>query len=324
MTNASKAERLLNLIVMLLETSRPISLQEIHQTIPGYGQDQWDAFKRMFERDKQELHEMGIPVERAPMDVWELEEGYRIPKDRYYLPELELAPDELAALWLAAGLVRMRDDATARSAMLKLGHNKPVEQSTNPHWLSADLSLTAPSLPIAFEAVTEKKTLTFAYRSRSGEAVRILDPYGLVHRKGVWYLVGMDHGSTEVRSFRLDRVQGVIRQTDPTKSGADFEAPENFRAEAALETPPFVQGIRIMQAEVVFAPSVAWWAERSSPWLNLQSQSGGGAIAFVEVTDVDGFIGWVLSFGDGAEVTAPPELREVMHERLAEMCEPKK
>jgi len=305
---------------MLLETSRPISLQEIHQTIPGYGQDQWDAFKRMFERDKQELHEMGIPVERAPMDVWEIEEGYRIPKDRYYLPELELAPDELAALWLAAGLVRMRDDATARSAMLKLGHNSPVDRSLHPQWLSADLSLAAPNLPASFEAVSERKRVTFSYRSRSGEKVRTLDPLGLVHRKGVWYLVGLDHGTSEVRSFRLDRVVGEVRQTDPTKSGPDFEPPENFRAEAALETPPFVQGTRLMKADVKFAPSASWWVERSSPWLDLTPEDGGGASATVEVTDVDGFISWILSFGEGAEVTAPSELRAAMLRRLRDIC----
>src|SRR5207249_12230379 len=72
-----KAERLLNLVAMLLETPRPVTAQQIRETIPGYDQDSWETFKRMFERDKDELREMGIPVELAPTDQWAAEEGYR-------------------------------------------------------------------------------------------------------------------------------------------------------------------------------------------------------------------------------------------------------
>ncbi|MGH2687534.1 MAG: helix-turn-helix transcriptional regulator, partial [Actinomycetota bacterium] len=113
-----KAERLLNLVAMLLETSRPVTAQQIRETIPGYDQGNWETFKRMFERDKDELREMGIPLELVATDAWEVEEGYRIPKDRYYLPELRLEEDEMAALVLAAGLVRMQDPEAARTALL--------------------------------------------------------------------------------------------------------------------------------------------------------------------------------------------------------------
>lgn len=315
-----KAERLLNLIVMLLEAPRPVSLQEIHATIPGYGQDQWDAFKRMFERDKQELREMGIPLERGPLDVWETDEGYRIPKDRYYLPELGLEPDELAALWLAAGLVRMHDEATVRSAMLKLDYGAPVEQPPGPERLSADFALASPSLPAAFEGVSDRKRLVFDYRSRSGQKNRTVDPYGLVHRKGAWYLVGHDHLSHEVRSFRLDRVVGQIHLADPTKPGPDFEPPENFRAEEALEVPPFVQGAPVIQAKVSFDASAGWWVERSNPWLQVEMHEDGSASASVEVTDIDGFLSWILSFGEAAEIKGPQTLRTEVESRLAEIC----
>lgn len=315
-----KAERLLNLIVMLLEAPRPVSLQEIHATIPGYGQDQWEAFKRMFERDKQELREMGIPIERGPMDVWETDEGYLISKDRYYLPELGLEPDELAALWLGAGLVRMHDEATVRSAMLKLAYDAPVHQPPATGRLSADFALASPNLPVAFEGVSERKRVTFTYKSRSGEKRRTVDPYGLVHRRGAWYLVGFDHLSEEVRSFRLDRVVGQVHLADPTQLEPDFEPPENFRPEDALLMPPFVQGSPVMHAEVHFDPSAGWWVERSSPWLDVQIHADGSASAVVEVTDADGFLSWILSFGEAAEVKSPPELRNMLGERLAEIC----
>jgi len=316
-----KAERLLNLIVMLLETTRPVGLNEIHATIPGYGQEQWDAFKRMFERDKDELREMGIPLERAPLDVWETEEGYRIPKDRYYLPELSLAPEELAALWLAAGLVRMKDPETTRSALLKLAPDAPVDETPKGPWLTADLSLAVPGLPKVFEAIAERKKLAFTYRSRGGEKDRKVDPYGLVHRKGMWYLVGLDADSNEVRSFRLDRMAGEARLIDPSKPGPEFTVPENFRPEAALDLPPFVQGPRLVQATVRFDATTAWWVERASSWLQLEPQDDGGAVGTVEVTDTAGFVSWLLSFGEGAELMAPPELRAETANRLAQMCD---
>lgn len=315
-----KAERLLNLIVMLLEAPRPVSLQEIHATIPGYGQDQWDAFKRMFERDKQELREMGIPLERSALDVWETDEGYRIPKERYYLPELGLKPDELAALWLAAGLVRMHDEAIVRSAMLKLAYDAPVDEPPVTGPVQADFALASPNLTPAFEAVSERKRVSFKYRSRSGERSREVDPYGLVSRRGAWYLVGLDHLSSEVRSFRLDRVVGQLRLTDPTKPEPDFQPPRDFHPEAALDAPPFVQGSPVVKVRVRFDSSAGWWVARSSPWLDVEIEEDGSAIAVVEVTDVDGFFSWTLSFGESAEILEPPELREKIGERLAEIC----
>ena len=84
-------ERLLNLTALLLESSRPLTFAQIRERIPAYGQREVDTAKRMFERDKDLLRETGIPIELVPTDPFEIEEGYRIPKERYYLPELDLA-----------------------------------------------------------------------------------------------------------------------------------------------------------------------------------------------------------------------------------------
>ena len=100
-----KVERLVNLIALLLNTRRPLTVEEIRNTVPGYQQEDYSSFKRMFERDKEELRSLGIPIERRFTDVWEVEEGYLISKDRYYLPELDLDPDEMAALWIASRIV---------------------------------------------------------------------------------------------------------------------------------------------------------------------------------------------------------------------------
>lgn len=313
-----KSERLLNLIVMLLETARPVTPEEIHHTIPGYGQDQWDAFKRMFERDKEELREMGIPL-AISVGEFEDKEGYRIPKDRYYLPDLNLAPDEVAALWLAAGLVKMKDPVTARMALMKISDEElvaPVPQS-----MTVDLALSAPNLAKAYECVTQRRRVAFKYSSRGEERTRSVRPYGLVHRKGAWYLAGHDEDADAIRSFRLDRIKGALRSIDVGTHGHEFEVPEDFRPEAALELPPFTQGDQAITATVRFDPSSAWWVERSSPWLRLEFEDDGSASADVNVADPGGFTSWVLSYGEAAEIVSPQDLRDTIRGRLEEICE---
>ncbi len=316
-----KAERLLNLIVLLLETPRPLTPREIHGTVPGYGQQEWHTFKRMFERDKEELREMGIPLELQPTDAWDLEEGYRIPKERYYLPDVDLSSEEAAALWLGAGMLRLRNPADARSALLKLGGDLPPADAAAPAWLVADLALTLPGLPTAFEAVAERKRLTFHYRGREQARPRTVEPYGLVHRRGAWYLVGRDDRSRQVRSFRLDRVAGELHFSEPSRPGPEFEPPEGFRPEAALVAPPFVAAEGTgTRAEVRFDASTAWWVERGEPWLKLRRLENGAAEAEVDVVDRSGFVRWVLAYGDGAEILGPPELRVEVRRRLEELC----
>src|SRR3989442_11080535 len=96
-----------------------MTVDEIRNTIPGYQQGDYASFKRMFERDKEELRALGIPIERRYTDVWEVEEGYLIPKDRYYLPELDLTPDEMAALWVVSG-VTVEPGGKDEQALIKL------------------------------------------------------------------------------------------------------------------------------------------------------------------------------------------------------------
>src|SRR6266542_3241433 len=85
-------ERLINLVALLLEARRPLTFEQIRSLMPAYQQGDLAAAKRMFERDKDTLREVGIPVEQ----------GYRISKDEYYLPEVSFTPDEVWALFVAA------------------------------------------------------------------------------------------------------------------------------------------------------------------------------------------------------------------------------
>ena len=111
-------ERLLNLVGLLLETRTPLTFEQIRSTLEPYGQANVDSAKRMFERDKDILRDYGVPLELVDTDAWGTEQGYLIPKERYYLPEIEFTPEELGALMVAAQGVR--GETPAEQAVRKL------------------------------------------------------------------------------------------------------------------------------------------------------------------------------------------------------------
>ena len=107
-----KTERLLGLVVCLLSSERYLTAVQIRAAVPGYPES-FEAFKRMFERDKEELRELGIPLETGSNSALDEEPGYRIPRQAYVLPEIRLEPDEAAVLSLAARVWRQAELAGA-------------------------------------------------------------------------------------------------------------------------------------------------------------------------------------------------------------------
>src|SRR5262245_46261446 len=95
-------ERLINLVALLLDSTRPLTFDQIREVMPAYQQADVSSAKRMFERDKDILREVGIPIELVATDVWDVEQGYRIPREQYYLPEVTFTPEEVWALFVAA------------------------------------------------------------------------------------------------------------------------------------------------------------------------------------------------------------------------------
>src|SRR5215210_5832394 len=105
-------ERLLNLVGLLLETTTPLTFEQIRETLEGYQGDNVDSVKRKFERDKDMLRAYGVPLEMIGTDAWDVEQGYIIRKERYYLPEIPFTPEEITALSLAARSATETTDAT--------------------------------------------------------------------------------------------------------------------------------------------------------------------------------------------------------------------
>src|ERR671919_643087 len=124
-------ERLVNLVALLLETSRPLTFEDIRSVLPAYVQADRASAKRQFERDKETLRQIGIPVETVATDAWEVEEGYRIPKERYELPDISFTPDEVAALFVAAHAPGRDGDAARAFRKLALGAGGGVVEASD-------------------------------------------------------------------------------------------------------------------------------------------------------------------------------------------------
>ncbi len=299
-----KVERLLNLIAALLETPRALGADEIHRRVPGYPEEPGPTFRRMFERDKDDLREMGIPlrVENVPGSDPPLD-GYRIPRGEYYLRDPGLAPDELAALNLAASAIRLQG-ADGLGGLRKLGgvpsgsEDRPVRvAATELGELPAD-----PNLAKVFQAVAERRQVRFDYRGEQ----RTLDPCRLDFQRGRWYVSGVDHLRGGERHFRLDRIEGSVSTGRP---GA-FERPATSVPGLDLAAWQLGEGTPVI-AELLIDADRAALAEQQLGEESVTRRRADGSVVFsVPVTNRSGFRSLVVGFLDHAEVLGPPELRQ--------------
>lgn len=298
-------ERLLNLLAALLTADRPMPADEIRYTVAGYEDKSDEAFHRMFERDKDLLRDMGIPLELKPTDVWEVEYGYVLPREEYQLEDPGLTDEERAALWLAAQVVRVGGQPQGPEAILKLG-GMPFAGGGEP--LAADLGIGSSELSLAFQAVTDRMVVAFDYRDRR----RLVRPYGLVHRRGHWYLIGAET-TDDSKAFRIDR----LRNLQTVSEAGAFQRPSGFKAAQALPEAPWEAGEDDLVCEVLFDSDVAWWAERQLPAGAQKVPNPDGSItATLTVANEDALIGWILAFEDKAEILSPDRLRAGLLRRV--------
>ena len=146
-----------------------------------------------------------------------------------------------------------------------------------------------------------------------GISARRVAPYGIVHRRGHWYLVGAEHEDERIKVYRMDRADGL----EMVGAGNAFDRPEGFRASDAIPSAPWEAGGSDMVARVAFSPEIAWWARRQlTPDTVVVESADGGFEAELRVANPEAFIGWIISFEDGAKVVDPPELRDRLVARV--------
>lgn len=291
----SKIERVLNLLACLLDTNRPLTQDEIVREVAGYP-EQKSAYRRAFERDKELLRGMGIPITVEALTGGD-EHGYRVRPDDYYLPDLGLTAEETAALRVAVAAVSLGDTA-GEGALMKLGA-AGLGEAVPP---IASLPLV-PSLAGLFEGFRERAVVAFPYRGERRE----LEPWALASRRGHWYVVGLDRGRGALRSFRADRIGGEVEVGPP----GGFERPGDFDPDAHLRSEPWLFGdaepvtVRLLVDADRRELALARVGEESV----VETRPDGAVVLEVPVVDRAAFRSFVLELLEHAEVLGPPEVR---------------
>jgi len=228
-----KIERLINLTIALLATKRYLTKSEIFRTVEGY-EGSAETKERMFERDKDDLRSLGITIDVGSFDpLFNDEAGYRIKSESYQLDLGAITPTEMSLLSLAADAWQGAAFAEqAQSAILKLSSiGVPADPIDIPGF-SPKLSNSSKDLETISGAIGGSDYLIFDYLSPSllSERREVI-PIALSKKSGFWYVSGVDKAVQEVRTFRLDRVQGAITVL---KNKEDFEFPTDFELDQTV------------------------------------------------------------------------------------------
>ncbi|MCU1588996.1 MAG: DNA-binding transcriptional regulator [Frankiales bacterium] len=310
--SAKKTERLLNLVICLLHTRRHLSVQEIRELVPGYAQDSEEAFRRMFERDKEELRDLGIPLETGSDTAAHDDElGYRIARRDYELPPIALEPDEAAALGLAARLWQSAPLAGATgTALLKL-RAAGVDAPESSGALEPRVGAGEPAFEACLAAVTDGRSLRFSYRAtgRPSPEERTVDPWGVVWWHGRWYVVGHDAARDAVRVFRLSRIVGpaaAVGEPGTVKVPADTDL-RALVARMAGDEPGRTATVRVRAG--------AAWALRREATACTPDGDGWDRLE-LGYSDPERFADRVTGYGADAVVTGPDEARDAVVRRL--------
>ena len=299
-----KTERLVNLTIALLATKRYLTRSEIFRTVDGYeGSD--ESKERMFERDKDDLRNLGIEIEVGTFDpLFEDESGYRIKPESYQFQLGEVTATEIALLSLAAQAWRGASLGTSALSALNKLHAIGIESDTElipdlaPSIVSEDLNL-----PIVILAITSRTILSFSYLNEAMQPEgRVLEPFAVAARHGHWYLFGSDLDRKAERIFRLDRISG---QAKLQGRAGNYEIPLDIDIDAA-----FSSQLPLQHATLLLRDGRALNLRTRAQEISTPGKEDGWQRVEIEFRDRERFVEEILWYGSDVIVIEPVELRQ--------------
>jgi len=272
------------------------------------------------------LQELGIPIEgeRGRYGNYRLRRGFK-------MPPLMFTEEE--ALGLTLGLLAAKRVGMAMTtpavegALAKIDRVLPEAVRERVQALQETLVLNIPSSELTRPTPGSSVVLTFStatqqeqrvwmrYRaSQSSETERAVDPYGLIFQAGLWYTVGYCHLREGLRIFRLDRVLQVEPREEGFTRPPGFDAldylrrsiaamPETWKVEVLLE-------ISLQEAERQISPTTA-----------MLEQVPGGVLMNTYTQTLEWMAHFLVSLRCPLIVREPPELREALRARAAEIVQ---
>jgi predicted DNA-binding transcriptional regulator YafY len=239
--SASRTERLLNLLIALLNTKYGLRRSELRQKVYRDASGNDVSFGRMFERDKNDLRQFGFDVETVTDLGWSEDDPattrYRIGKESNRLPDVQLSPGEWTVLLLASQLwERAALGAAAQNALRKLQAAGSLADVELPVGVQPRIKPAGQAFDDLVAAMHAQHPVTFAYLAGSTgkEEQRTVEPWGMGSRFGQWYLAGFDRARKALRYFRLSRLTSAVTVLDKEK----YAPPANFNIRAELDRLP--------------------------------------------------------------------------------------
>ncbi|TSE01729.1 YafY family transcriptional regulator [Skermania sp. ID1734] len=308
----------MNLVIALLSTRQFLTADRIRRSVAGYEDCASDeAFSRMFERDKNELRDLGIPLETGPPSRYSTIEGYRINRDAYELPDIELSSAEAAAVAVAVQLWESPELTTAsHNALLKLrAAGVQVEPGAAVTAVGARTRGSEPALGKLLAAIDAGQAVHFDHRGTPTEPYRrrTVEPWGVVTYRGRWYLVGHDRDRDAVRTFRLSRIAPDVTAFGPVNA---VRRPEGLDLRETVD--------RVVGSSAVTGTATLWIAEGKAHEIRRLGTSTGarriagrdGAVVEVPVRSRDWITRLIASHSPDALVLEPADLRAAVLGRL--------
>ncbi len=271
--DTDKLIRQLSLVAFLMAERRPLTARDIKSNVEGYQEMSDEAFARRFYSDRAELVSLGVPLD-SQRDEFTGEELYTLRSERYFLPELELDDEELAALqtcfFLLEGRFAYAEPLRLALQNLALGRSAGALAAA-PTGTASRVEVRDPDYSPELQgrlgklegAISKQRTVKFRYWSiyRDEEEERTLNPFALLPENGSWYVIGHDLERDDIRTFRVSRIRSDIRFA--TRRERDFRLPPEFDVENYRGRAEWQFGDIVGEAKIEVAPDTAWWVERA-------------------------------------------------------------
>ena len=307
------AERMLNLLALLSVRSQPLTLKQIRAELLNQYSEDGDSARAQFERDKSDLRNLGIPIDMITLGGAQAgETAYRVNRNNYELTDMGFTDDELQALQIAAATVRLGAQE-GEQALWKLGAER-VNPKLGPR---ASIGFADPHLGTILHAIGKRAPLTFLYKGET----RSVDAYGMLARKGFWYLVGFDHLRKAQRVFRVDRIESSV-SVGKAKS---YDMPKNVDIVKSVPTERQMMAAGDYEhstAQVRVHASLARIVARDFGAAAVVREEADGAVVFeIPCSNGYAFRLWLFAMMDKAEVIGPPDVRELVVRWLDEIAE---
>lgn len=319
MRDDDKLVRQLSLVAFLMSQGRPVTADEIHESVEGYGGMSEQAFLRRFYADRTEIEAMGLrlTVERPGDDPFH-GDLYALAPEDYYLPELDFDEAELSALHtclhLLDGQFAYAEPLRLALQHLTLGRPSPLDdhavRTVSVNLLGGDYSPeVAAHLAKIESAISRRKTIRFTYYAigRDERSLREVDPYSLQYTGGNWYMVGYAHEREDIRLFRLSRIEGRI--VFKSRAEHDFPPAHDVDLSRYRDRAPWQLEDGGQIAQMALSATIAWWVEQMfGPFGTSAVAADGSAVYRTRYSNERQLLAWLLALGADARALEPPSL----------------